>query len=243
MSITITHNKLKDITIEPSRRAKRIIFKVKNGILTMVVPVTMPCNKKFLLDTIDNNLEGLQRLMDRTRQRYSDCHLYDGKVIATEECEIVIRSDASLKSNSIQATRHNNLISIGYHPDIDITSTVAARYISRLLLRYLGAQYGEVLKQLVRDNARRLGLTIAQVTVGHSRRTWGHCSAGGNITISETVLLLPHHLRQYIVCHELAHLTHFNHSREFHQLCNQYCDGNEAIWRKEVAQIALPVCL
>ena len=29
-------------------------------------------------------------------------------------------------------------------------------------------------------------------------------------------VFLPYRLREYIICHELAHLTHFDHSAEFH---------------------------
>ncbi len=48
--------------------------------------------------------------------------------------------------------------------------------------------------------------------------------------------MLPVELRRYIITHELAHLTHFDHSPDFHTLWRRYlgCDpaGLRPILRK-----------
>ena len=41
-------------------------------------------------------------------------------------------------------------------------------------------------------------------------------------------MLLPAELRDYVICHELAHLSEMNHSPEFHRILNGYLGGREA---------------
>lgn len=58
-------------------------------------------------------------------------------------------------------------------------------------------------------------------------RVLGHCNSRGVIALSYFVVFLPEELRDYIIYHELAHLTEMNHSAAFHRICNEYCGGRE----------------
>ena len=47
-------------------------------------------------------------------------------------------------------------------------------------------------------------------------------------------MLYPKHLIRHIICHELAHIEHFDHSEAFHRLCNRYDGGREKEYIKEL---------
>lgn len=50
---------------------------------------------------------------------------------------------------------------------------------------------------------------------------WGSCSRKGNLNFNTKLALLPMHLIDYVIVHELCHLREFNHSRSFWALVAQ----------------------
>ena len=55
----------------------------------------------------------------------------------------------------------------------------------------------------------------ARIRIGNQRRQWANCSAEGTMRFSWRVMMLEPELIEYIVVHELAHLTRMDHSKEF----------------------------
>ncbi len=54
-----------------------------------------------------------------------------------------------------------------------------------------------------------------RVLVRDQRQRWGSCAPDGTLRFNWRAMMLPPALVEYIVVHELAHLTHKNHSRDF----------------------------
>ena len=60
-----------------------------------------------------------------------------------------------------------------------------------------------------------------KVTIRNQKTRWGSCSRKGNINFNYKIALLPAHIADYIIVHELCHLKEFNHSRNFWDLVAQ----------------------
>lgn len=232
-----------ELAIERSLRARRILFKVKNGALCVVIPYFLSCKSSYILDLVERNRAALRRLLSKVADKTSDTLLYDGKTIQLVEGEIHIVADSNVGLRNVKVCSEEDRLIFAYNPAHDLRNEVFAQGLSRFILQHIALRYGHVLRQMVVEYAHRYGLQVKEVRIGRGSHTLGHCSRSGIITISAYVLFFPEHLRRYIVCHELAHLTHFNHSPAFHQLCNEYCQGNETAWRKEVRQFRFPIGL
>lgn len=74
--------------------------------------------------------------------------------------------------------------------------------------------------------AARYGFTYNKVTIKHNSSNWGSCSARNNINLNLNIVRLPEVLQDYILLHELSHLRHRNHGREFHGLLEQLLADN-----------------
>lgn len=69
----------------------------------------------------------------------------------------------------------------------------------------------------------RMGLVHSGVTVRATRSKWGHCTSRGAIQYNWQIILAPESIVDYLVAHEVCHLRHHNHSREFWQLVESVC--------------------
>ena len=54
-----------------------------------------------------------------------------------------------------------------------------------------------------------------RIFIRYSQTRWGSCSSLGNISLNGYLDFLPDELFHYVICHELTHLQHMNHSRAF----------------------------
>ncbi len=62
------------------------------------------------------------------------------------------------------------------------------------------------------------GYRYRQVAIRNQKTRWGSCTANGNLNFSYKLYFLPLALCDYIIVHELCHLTELNHSPAFWRL-------------------------
>ena len=53
------------------------------------------------------------------------------------------------------------------------------------------------------------------ITVRDQRSRWGSCSSRGTLSFNYRLVFAPPKVLDYVVVHELCHLTHMNHSKNF----------------------------
>ena len=59
---------------------------------------------------------------------------------------------------------------------------------------------------------------IERVTIRNQSTRWGSCSRRKNLNFNYKIVLLPSELSDYIVVHELCHLSQMNHGKKFWDL-------------------------
>ena len=97
-----------------------------------------------------------------------------------------------------------------------------SQMIRKLLSRGLSSLYIDQIRKEVHDvNNLHFGKPINQVRLKYNKSNWGSCSSKGNINLSSGLLLVPGHIRQYVIVHELAHLIEMNHSAKYWKVVEQ----------------------
>ena len=87
------------------------------------------------------------------------------------------------------------------------------------LLRGFAAK---VIPPRVREVAEKLRLEVIRVTIRDQTTRWGSCSGNRTVSLNWRLVLLPPDLHDYVIVHELAHLTCFDHSEAYWDLLKQY---------------------
>ena len=88
--------------------------------------------------------------------------------------------------------------------------------IRRTVVRWYRARADERLREVVdRWRPRLAPGENSRVLVRDQRQRWGSCSPDGTLRFNWRAMMVKPMLIEYIVVHELAHLTHRNHSPEF----------------------------
>ncbi|MDR0222362.1 MAG: M48 family metallopeptidase [Oscillospiraceae bacterium] len=60
-----------------------------------------------------------------------------------------------------------------------------------------------------------LSVMPSAVKVGGAKTRWGSCSANGSVNFSWRLIMADDGVIDYVIVHELAHLTEMNHSKRF----------------------------
>ena len=163
-----------------------------------------------------------------------------GQTIECFKCQVVIESQNRMPGYILNHWEGDTL-HLQIHQHADLEDDGIKRTISSVIGRAMDVQAHALLLPFAQQIADELGLRPAGFEVGRGMRKLGHCTAKRIIQLSRNLMFLPEALVRYIICHELAHLTHMNHSPEFHALCNQYCDGQEKQLEQQLRQFRFPI--
>lgn len=91
-----------------------------------------------------------------------------------------------------------------------------------------------ILPDQLAELAELHGFKYVDVKIRKSRSRWGSCSSKGRINLSFYLLLLPEHLIEYVLLHELCHTVHMNHSPAFWNLLNKCTENKAKELRREI---------
>ena len=163
-----------------------------------------------------------------------------GQTIECFKCQVVIESQNRMPGYILNHWEGDTL-HLQIHQNADLEDDGIKRTISSVIGRAMDVQAHALLLPFAQQIADELGLRPAGFEVGRGMRKLGHCTAKRIIQLSRNLMFLPETLVRYIICHELAHLTHMNHSPQFHALCNQYCGGKEKELEKQLRNFHFPI--
>lgn len=68
----------------------------------------------------------------------------------------------------------------------------------------------------------KMGVECSALRFRCAKRRWGSCNSKGVISLNPYMMKLSHEMIDYVIVHELSHLSHLNHSKAFYVRVKNY---------------------
>ena len=226
---TYTDPQLGLVLLRPNRQARRFVFRVKEGRLVATVPWRATLSE--LRTSLDRLRPRLLQMLERGQEQAAARVITPEWRIETEHfrfhCE-----EAPVERMRV-AERQGQLVCY-YPPGQDFSAPDVQQWLTLMIEESLRRHARAQLLPRLGDMARRRGLRYERAAIHRTRGRWGSCSASRHIALSLYLLLLPPHLQELVMQHELTHLLEMNHSPRFHALLNDALGGREADYETEL---------
>lgn len=89
------------------------------------------------------------------------------------------------------------------------------KYFKTYLTSWYKQRARKIISERVNHYATIAGLTYTSVAITTAETRWGSCSSNKTLNFNWKLVMAPIEVIDYVVTHELAHLTELNHSHTF----------------------------
>lgn len=97
------------------------------------------------------------------------------------------------------------------------------RSIKKKILEWYKEHALETVTKQVVEWAERMDVKYRSIGLSNAKKRWGACSHIDELTFNWRLIMAPVHVIDYVVIHELAHITEKNHSKNFWAIVQRYC--------------------
>lgn len=198
---------------------------------------------------IESNKSILDSLIERIDQ--ATASEPERKALFFDGCQLVLEgitfyiNYTSKNATTISATYQQlNGHTSGYiyvPHTLDFEDINTEKRISDMMIRIAANVGDRLILQRAKDISLRLNVHPKKWKIGRGHRTLGTCHPDRSITLSALLAFLPAELQEFVICHELAHLSEMNHSERFHNLCNSYLKGRETELMRQLKTYRWPI--
>jgi predicted metal-dependent hydrolase len=210
-----------DFSIARSAKRRSISIEIRRAEVVIRAPVAVP--EALLLDFLQQKARWVQQKIAEQTQRLESVAPPVAPVY-TQGTEVVFMDERLTLVLGRGATAAIRRVDQHLHVLLSTRSRLPdAQQIQQLLMRWYQQQALHILTAKTAQLTGQMGLVCSAVTVKATRSKWGHCTSRGAIQYNWNILLAPEHIVDYLVAHEVCHLRHQNHSRDFWALVASVC--------------------
>lgn len=113
-------------------------------------------------------------------------------------------------------------VSVPGNPEKEIIESLVQGWYRKRALEVFPKRIESCRSRVADPTQKTVPLRVRQM-----KTRWGSCSAHGVITLNPELMKVPSPCMDYVILHELCHLRHLNHGKEFYALLEAVCPN----WR------------
>ena len=218
---------LGEIKLIANSRAKRIIIRRRNGLLQLTHPTSI--NHSYIMNTIEEMKPRLLKLAEREiPQRI----LVPGTEFRTFSFSLKLNKGSSIQNYYMSLK--SGILNISCPLGTDYEDASTQKTIKELIEKAFRYEANRIFPSKAAHLAQKHGFTFTDVKINKSRSRWGSCSSKKGINLSYYCMLLPEHLVDFIILHELCHTIEMNHGERFWLLLDKVSEGKAKALTKEL---------
>lgn len=223
------------IIIRNYKKSNKIKMYFNGNILNISKPLYLneKAMLKFIMENEDAIYEQYLKIISKDNKKMK--HWYDGEKILYEGIYYKI------KTKKVDSDKFNLIIDINkktFNVDIPKNSDESSRkdYIDYMVKKLFKNNTEVMLDERLPYWERITGIKYKSFQVRDTKSKYGSCRPDTKqLYFSARLIMLPLDKVDAIIVHELAHIIHRNHSKEFYSLVEQYIPNYKEIdkWLKE----------
>lgn len=204
------------IKVIKSSRARRMTLRIDSKERLPVLTIPERCSPKRAVDFVNLHRDWIDRSLARLPQTKT---FEDGEQISLFGHPVTICHSEDRRQGTFL---ENGILTISGDPE----------FLHRRVKDYIKIQAKTEFYRRSKILADRLGCPLNDVTIKDTKSRWGSCSSMHNINYSWRIALAPETVINYLIAHEVAHLKHQDHSREFWRCVRELYPEAEAgkVW-------------
>jgi predicted metal-dependent hydrolase len=184
--------------------------------------VTVRAPYRTSLKTIESVIQSKSAWIFKHTHNYKSAKRINDFRSVTDRSTVFFRGKEYLvritdsKENSVDILLDHILVGLKNIEEKDKAGIILEKWFRTNAEKYLKEKFEEILLRFKSYN-----FAPSEFAVRSLKRRWGSCSSRGKITISSELFKLDDIYLEYVILHELCHLRHHNHGKEFYKLLSE----------------------
>lgn len=225
MDKIIEDDELGCLIVRVNPRAKSLVFRTKSDAVYVSVP------PGTTMKEVKRAIENLRSKLMTSRQKIARPLIDLNYRIDAEHFKLSLLSG---EKEQFFANSRLGCMEIICPPHADFSDDKLQNWLHKVIEESMRRNAKSILPPRLERLSKQCGLPYASVKINSSQGRWGSCSGRKDINLSYYLVLLPSHLIDYVLLHELCHTREMNHSERFWALLNQFTEGKALALRGEL---------
>lgn len=217
--------------LQSNARARRVVVRYRDGSFLLTHPSFM--SKNEIVKVIESMKPDLYKLRNKSNPRF---------VFDEDTTFQTLTFSVYLKSNSLSkvyTSLKDGELYITYPPHVVVDDDEFQLFVRNTIENACRIEANRILPDKVYKLASIYNFSVTDVKINKSRTRWGSCSMKKSINLSYFCMMLPEHLVEFIILHELCHTKEMNHGPRFWALLDAVSNNKAQELTKELKQVKL----
>ncbi|KGJ90686.1 M48 family metallopeptidase [Colwellia psychrerythraea] len=217
-----------------SKRRRTLSLQVKYGQVTVRAPYSV--SSTFIDSFIEEKSAWLRAKLVEQQSALDFCDYSQGSSLLYLGEQVSLNISIAKKSavylNEIKVTSLSHTQPVVRQLNVIISekinvrlnnSSLKAQQVKKQLEGYFKRLAEDVISQRLELISKQTLLMPSSMNIRQYKSRWGSCTNLGALSFNYLLMMTPLFVIDYVVVHELCHLEHLDHSKNFWQLVERHC--------------------